>query len=357
MHALHLRLKNLPKWFLLILVCGAAGRCFSQAQSPGNSVQPAGSSIQSVTPPSAVPSTQAPTGYVRPPATAAADHPTQIESSNPELTLNAGDLLDLIVYGVPELTLKTRITDQSTIILPLVGEMNVKGLTVKQFQDELAEKLMSGDLVLHPQISVLVTEFATEGISILGEVNQPGLYPLLGPHRLFDGIAAAGGLSAKAAKTLEVIHKGDPDQPVFIDLPEDWSARQNNKVNIELLPGDTVLVAKAGVIYVVGEVNKAGGFLMENNTQLTILQALALAQGATKMADMKRATLIRKDPTGVLDIPVPLDRILDTKSPDLLLSPDDILYIRSSKSKAAGKRIADAAVAGAAAAAIYFAHF
>lgn len=276
-------------------------------------------------------------------------------SSDPGLTLGAGDLLEIVVYNVPELTLKTRVTEQDTVLLPLVGEVSVAGKTVKQFQDELAQKLVAGDLVLNPQISVLVTEFATQGVSVIGEVNQPGIYPLIGPHRLFDGIAAAGGLSSKAARVVKVIRKRAPDDPIVINLPQDMSSETSNVSDIELLPGDTVVVAKAGVVFVVGEVNKAGGFLMENNTRMTVLQAVSLAQGPTKFASLKKATIVRRNSNGVEEIPIQLDKIMAAEETDHLLLADDILLVPTSNMKLARKRMGDAAVAAVAAGAIWLA--
>ncbi len=276
-------------------------------------------------------------------------------SSDPGLTLASGDLLEIVVYNVPELTLKTRVTEQDTVLLPLVGEINVAGKTVKQFREDLAQKLISGDLVLNPQISVLVTEFATQGVSVMGEVNQPGIYPLIGPHRLFDGIAAAGGLTAKAARTVKVIRKKSPDDPIVIDLPQDLSSDITNVSNVELYAGDTVVVGKAGVVFVVGEVNKAGGFLMENNTRMTVLQAVSLAQGPTKFANLKKATIVRRNSNGVEEIPVQLDKIMAAEETDHVLLADDILLVPTSNAKIARKRMGDAAVAGAAAAAIWLA--
>jgi polysaccharide biosynthesis/export protein len=279
-----------------------------------------------------------------------------VESASPEqasMTIGPADLLDVVVYDVPELVLKVRVSDTGFITLPLVGDLKVGNRTVKEVQDELAKALIQKDLVLHPQVSILITEFATQGITVIGEVLQPGIYPLLGPHRLFDAIAAAGGLSPKAARRVKISHKATPDNAVEIELPQDLVS--SNSSNAALVPGDTIVVAKAGVIYVVGEVNKPGGFLMENNTRMSVLQSLALAQGATKMADTKGAMIVRRGPSGLQEIPVQLNKVMQAKATDRLLMDDDIVFIPSSKSKSIGKRVADAAVGSAVAAVIYLA--
>src|SRR6185437_1317710 len=285
-----------------------------------------------------------------PKAPEAVENNRQDQSS---LTIGPADLLDILVYDVPELVLKVRVSDGGMITLPLVGDLKVGNHTVKEAQDELAKALVEKNLVLHPQVSILITEFATQGITVVGEVLQPGIYPLLGPHRLFDAIAAAGGLSPKAARTVKITHKNSPDTPVEIDLPQDLVSSSGS--NLPLQPGDTVVVAKAGVIYVVGEVNKPGGFLMENNTRMSVLQSLALAQGTTKMANMKGAMIVRRTPSGLQQIPVQLNKIMEAKATDRLLISDDIVFIPSSKAKSFGKRAADAAVGSAVAAVIYLA--
>jgi polysaccharide biosynthesis/export protein len=287
---------------------------------------------------------------------APAQTPAVAENNRQEqgnLTIGPADLLDILVYDVPELVLKVRVSDTGMITLPLVGDFKVGNRTVKQAQDELAQALIEKNLVLHPQVSILITEFATQGITVVGEVLQPGIYPLLGPHRLFDAIAAAGGLSAKAARNVKITHKGNPDDANEIELPQDMVS--SSSTNLPLQPGDTIVVAKAGVVYVVGEVNKPGGFLMENNTRMSVLQSLALAQGSTKMANMKGAMIVRRGPSGMQEIPVQLNKIMEAKASDRLLMNDDIVFIPSSKAKSFGKRAADAAVGSAVAAVIYMA--
>ena len=267
------------------------------------------------------------------------------------LLIGPGDLLEISVYDVPELILRARVGQDGVIGLPLVGDTKFGGLTVKQAQEKLADTLKQKNLVLNPQVHILVAEYATQGISVLGEVMQPGIFPLLGPHRLYDALAAAGGLSQKASRTVTVTHKDAGAKPVAIELPKDMSA--SDEQNMALAPGDTVVVGKGGVIYVVGEVNRPGGFLMENNSRLSILQALALAQGPTKFANTKNAIIVRRNSQGVQEIPVRIDDIMQAKETDHLLLAEDIVFLPTSGVKTMKKRAADSAVAAAAAAAIF----
>ena len=289
-------------------------------------------------------------GFAQTPSEKPAESARQDQSN---MTIGPADLLDILVYDVPELVLKVRVSEAGEITLPLVGDLKVSHHTVKEAQDQLAEALVEKNLVLHPQVSILITEFATQGITVMGEVLQPGIYPLLGPHRLFDAVAAAGGLSPKAARAVKIMHRSAPDKAIDIELPQDLVSSSSSNVPLE--PGDTVVVSKAGVVYVVGEVNKPGGFLMENNTRMSVLQSLALAQGTTKMANTKGAMIVRRSPSGMQEIPVQLNKIMEAKATDRLLMSDDIVFVPSSKAKSLGKRAADAAVGSAVAAVIYLA--
>lgn len=256
--------------------------------------------------------------------------------------IGPGDLLDLSVFAVPELTLKIRVNEQGSVTLPLVGEMHFGGLSVAQAEHDLAQKLVNQNLVLKPQVTIFVAEYATQGITVLGEVNQPGTYPLFGPHRLFDAISAAGGLTQRSSSTVTLIHRGDHDHPTHINL-----AVTNADVNadVSLRPGDTIIVDKAPVVYVVGEVNKPGAFLMENNTNITVLRAVALAQGATHRAALNKAEIVRRLPTGIEEIDLPLGKIMRGQIADLQLRGDDILFLPTSKGKVVGQKGIEAIIA------------
>lgn len=265
-------------------------------------------------------------------------------------TIGIGDLLDIVVSDAPELTVRVRVSESGIVSLPLVGDVRVAGLTVKQAQESLARLLVAGDLVRHPLVSILVEQFATQGTKILGEVAQPGVYPLLGPHRLLDSISAAGGLSPKAGHSVTILREGSESKQIKIELPSDLKTLEDNVV---IYPGDTVIVSKAGVVYVVGDLNRPGAFLMENNTTVTLLQAIALAQGTTKTASLSRAVIIRRDAAGPKEIPAGLDRVLKAKAPDQNLQPDDIVFVPTSQAKNYTYRGIEAIVQAATGMAIY----
>lgn len=250
-------------------------------------------------------------------------------SGDRSLQLGVGDLLEMSVYGVPDLTTKTRISSNGEMYCPLIGYTHVAGLTAQEAEELLQTKLST--FLKNPQVSLLVTEYASEGASVLGAVARPGVYPVLGQQRLFDLISAAGGLSDKAGRSLTVTHRSDPDKTITVDLSR--NLKDNPETNIQVFPGDTIIVRKADIIYVVGDVNKPSGLLMEGGS-LTVLQAVALAGGTTRTAKLGGAKILRKSATGEMtETPVELKKILQAKAPDLQLQPDDILVVPSSTGK------------------------
>lgn len=273
--------------------------------------------------------------------------PVEAPKAASNLAIGPGDMLDITVYDVPELTLKVRVGEDGAVNLPLVGAMQWAHLSVNEAESLLAAKLVQDDYVKIPQVSILISEYATQSASVGGEVNQPGIYPLLGPHTLFDAISAAGGLTANAGGIITITHKGGTAAAEQIPIGRD-GAFQNPSGWIE--PGDMITVSKAGIVYVVGEVNRPGGFLLGNNTHLTVVKAIALAMGQTNHARMKQVSLVRhKD--GLVEITtLDLKKMMRGVDRDVQLQPDDIVYVPTSGVRTATDILEKASVAAAAAA-------
>jgi polysaccharide biosynthesis/export protein len=248
----------------------------------------------------------------------------------PPMRIGPGDDLEISVFGLPELTERLRVGNSGEVSLPLIGKLQLAGLSNDQAQAVIEARLADGDFVNNPHVSVYVKEYTTEGITLSGEVNKPGIYSALVGHRLVDLIQAAGGFTAKAGKTVTISHRSDPKHPIVVALSNDADTGQSN---VELVPGDTVVVSKAGIIYMVGEVNRPGGFVIESNA-ITASQALALAAGPTPSAALNKSKVIRRTADGLQNIGLPLKEILGAKSPDLQLQPDDIVWVPGGRGKA-----------------------
>lgn len=280
----------------------------------------------------------------------AAVPPAEQPSPNRVLIGN-GDLLEVAVYGADDFKQQVRVSDTGEISLPLIGQVKVGGLSVAAAEKVVKQKLVDGSFYNDPQVSIFEKEYSTQGISVLGEVQKPGVYPLLGTRTLFDAISAAGGTNPKAGKTVMVTHRDHPDQPKTVTLPYDEAGIQHGD-NIEILPGDTVVVSKAGIVYVVGDVRQPGGFVMDN-PDLTVLKVVALAQGANPTASLDHAKLIRKTPNGMTEVPVSVKKITQSKAPDVTLQADDVLFIPNSAAKSGTKRGIEAILQAATGVAIY----
>ncbi|HXY13073.1 MAG TPA: polysaccharide biosynthesis/export family protein [Terriglobales bacterium] len=275
---------------------------------------------------------------------------TTVPTSAENLIIGAGDLLVVSVYAAPDFNKEVRVADSGEITLPFIGSVHVAGLTVEQAEKLVQKELADGHYFKDPQVSIFEKEYATQGISVLGEVQKPGTYPLLGNHALFDAVSAAGGLTPKAGNTISITHRSDPKDAQTVTLAPNQSFTPAN--NVPVFPGDTVLVSKAGIVYVVGDVHMPSGFVMENS-RLTVLQAIAMAQGTNTTAKLDKAVLIRKTAAGPQQIPLALPKILAAKAPDLSLQPEDIVFIPRSEGKAALRRSLEAVLQAATGAAIY----
>ena len=267
---------------------------------------------------------------------------------NPELVIGSGDLLEVSVFGAPDYDRQVRISADGEISLPMVGTVKVGGLTILQTEQLLEKRFADGGYFTDPRVSVFVRDYATQGVSVLGEVQKPGIYPMLGVRKLFDVISAAGGTTPKSGNVISITHRAHPDQPQTLK----YDPINSPASNVEVLAGDTVVVSKAGIVYVIGDVRLPSGFVMDKS-ELTVLQAIAMAQGTNPTAALDQAKLIRTTATGRQEIPIPLKKILQAQRADVKLQAEDIVFVPGSKGKAAGRRTLEAILQAATGIAIY----
>jgi len=198
---------------------------------------------------------------------------------------------------------------------------------------------------------VFLKDYVNQSATVTGEVVKPGVYPILGTQRLLEVLATAGGLTPRAGRTVTITHRDHPDEPLKADLPSDLAKAP--KDNIEILPGDTIVVNRAGIVYVIGEIQRPSGLVMDNNERMTVIQAIALTGGLTSVAATNSAKLIRTTATGREEIGLPLKKILAAKQGDVDLKPDDIIFVPASFGKKAAKQTAQSALAVTQSLAIY----
>jgi polysaccharide export outer membrane protein len=268
------------------------------------------------------------------PTTAQAD--TQSPSASKLIALpaqiSAGDLLEISVFDTPELTQQVRVGADGRAELALLGNVPLAGLTTQQASQEIARQLRDRQLLVRPQVNVLVKESAGQGVSVMGEVEHPGMYPLPGPRSLLDVLSMAGGLSKTADAHVSIKRREGRQADVTVKLSTQ-DAQMTLAADVQVYPGDLVMVPRAGVVYVLGDVNRPGGFVMQDNGKITILQALAQAGGTTTTAAANRAILLHKNGEGYVADKLHLGNIARGKEKDLELQANDIVFIPNSRLK------------------------
>ena len=265
-------------------------------------------------------------------------------ANSPAIDIGPGDLLDIEVFDTPELSTHVRVTQDGFANLPVIGRIELSGLNADQAARAIEDEFRRRNLLLEPHVTVFITEYASQGATVSGEVTQPGIYPTLGKRRMLDMLAIAGGFPPPPARpfrssiaTTQIIRRTLDCKPTANNL----GAQQNP----EIFPGDTIVVAKAGVVYIVGDVAKAGGFLVDNNEPLSTAQALSLAGGPNRTASLSRTRLIRKVDGGRQEYVLDIAKLLKGEQADLPLRDGDIIWVPSSQLKTFGYRGIEAAIA------------
>jgi len=274
------------------------------------------------------------------------------------------DLLDIDVVGVQELSREYRVDGDGMITLPMLSRrVMAAGLSLDQFSQSIREGLVGAGLLRDPQIAVSVKSSPWNTVVISGAAKKPGAYPVYGHTTLLELLTEAEGLSDDAGTTGIVTraekapsqgesnssaHTGDASSRTLkVDVGRLWRSGDES-LNVDLYPGDRVSVERAGIVYVLGAVNRAGGFILANNQeQMTVLRAIALAGNFTHEGRPARAVIIRKDsgaPGGKREVPVDLKKILSNRAPDQPLLDSDILYVPESGAKRTLDTIVNTAV-------------
>jgi polysaccharide export outer membrane protein len=242
------------------------------------------------------------------------------------LLIGPGDALHIQVYDTPEMEQRARVTDSGEIPISFVGNVKVANLTPGQAAKEIEQRLIAAAIMLHPQVTVRVDGYATQNVSVMGQVLKPGVYEIDTRRKVIDVLALAGGLTDVADRHITIERRGDPSQKIdyYYSNIAGTALTDDPMVN----PGDTVVVPKAAVVYVLGDVLKPGGYpISTNNSKMTVLEAIALAGSANHSAAVGRSKLVRRTPTGVEQIDLPVNAMQKGKKADIALLPDDVVYV------------------------------
>jgi polysaccharide export outer membrane protein len=272
-----------------------------------------------------------------------------------EYRIGRDDLVDVSVFDVPELTTSARISATGALVLPLIGPVDAAGKTIQELQHSIEEALRAKYLN-DPHVTLFVREYASQPVSVMGAVKVPGIYQIKGEKSLLDMIAMAQGLDASSAgKTIQIIRRNSsgspnvdsssvPGKAIDIDL-EDLFDNGNTALNVPIIAGDVINVVRAGSVFVVGEVTHPSEFVLHNGKNVTVTQAVALASGTTKDAKKQGCVIIRyhRDRTKE-EIPVDYDKVLRGTAMDVMMLPNDILFVPANKVKSTLNRALESTI-------------
>jgi polysaccharide export outer membrane protein len=252
----------------------------------------------------------------------------------PPLRIGPGDLIEVTMFANSDLSGRYRVNEMGDIVVPLIGRVHVAGMTADEAATTIEKLYVEGQILLpaNSHATVFITEYATQGITINGEVRAPGVYPALGVHKLNDLIAGAGGITPLAASHIVITHRDDPGNPTTVEYNP--SALKPIIADVQIFPGDSILVPRAGVVYVAGNVVRPGAYVLDGRRALTVEEAIALSGGGGHASALKRVQLVRTMADGRKEaITIPVNMIFKGKAPDVALLDGDILYVPTSNAR------------------------
>jgi polysaccharide export outer membrane protein len=236
--------------------------------------------------------------------------------------VDTGDVVRVSVFQSPDLLTETRVDESGAITLPLVGMVQVRGLTPREIENRIADALVRGKFLKQPQVTVAVLQFRSQQVSVLGNVNRPGRYPLDLRYTLSDMLAVAGGVTPNGADSA-VLSRHENGRIVNrdIDLESMFAPAGDRAEDVVLQPGDAIYVRRAPMFYAHGEVQRPGSFRVERN--MTIRQAIATAGGVTPRGTLRGVRVERRDESG---------RIVEFRPESLEepVRPEDVIYVKES---------------------------
>lgn len=280
----------------------------------------------------------------------------QASSASQAYRIRPDDVLEIYVLDVPEISRQCRVSPDGFVSVAMLEPIPASGMSLATLSERIANELRDSGLVSNPHVTVAVVQSRLSSVSITGAVRKPQIYPVFGETTLLDLLSQAEGLEEDAGDTL-FVQRGSDARVELESVNVTRLLNGDREMNVAIVPGDRITVPRAGVVYVVGAVNKPGGFQLGLNRQrISLLQAVALAEDLKTTALRSKALLIRSGgagSTGRSEVAVDLKRVLAGKSPDLELQADDILFVPDSSSRKLLKRGAEAVLQVATGVAIY----
>lgn len=255
-------------------------------------------------------------------AQAAGPAKTATAAAMPEYRLGAGDVIRIVVFQNPDLTLETRVSETGVVSFPLLGNIRIGGLGVSAAEKLIADGLRNGNFVKSPQVTLTLLQVKGNQASVLGQVNRPGRYPIeTADMRMTDLLANAGGVATTGGDQLVLsgIRNGKPFR-MEIDLPGVFSADQNRGNDVLIQNGDVLWVDRAPLVYIYGEVQRPGPMRLERG--MTVMQALAAGGGLNQRGTERGIRVHRKTAEGKVQVVQP--------AMDDAVKDGDVVYVKES---------------------------
>jgi polysaccharide biosynthesis/export protein len=245
-----------------------------------------------------------------------------------------GFVLQVGVFDEPDMETSSTVDQSGLIALPLAGQVQVGGQTIEEARKSIEAALIERKILLHPQVTVSLVQYVPYIVAVMGEVQNQGRLQLIAPHTLLDVISLAGGATALAGGSVLLRHTVDG-----VARTDSYPYRRGGDgteiAQVMVRDGDTVIVPRAGIVYVLGSVNRPGGYLMQEDGDLDVMQALALAMGTSLQAKVGSIRVLRRNADSTwVEIPVDYREISKGKRIPLRLQAQDIVYVPISKPKA-----------------------
>jgi polysaccharide export outer membrane protein len=284
---------------------------------------------------------------VNPPTTITTD-PAILFPKNRDVYLWREDLITIHLYDHPDYAPTVRIGLDGMIQLPLIGNLQVEGMTVHEAQALIAEKLVSAGMYRDPQVSIQMVDSPNQVATVVGEIH--GIVPIIGEKRLYDVLMAAGGGGGSATATTVIVGGGGIPttashvvtinrpgvaEPIVVDMGTD--PLKSAQADIPIFPRDTIIVPRTGVVYLLGAFKIQGAIPFQQNAPLTLMKVAALTGGSGFEGQQSDLRIIRSVGTTREVVRVDLKKVIDGKEPDPVLQPEDIIFLPTNQMKAAIK--------------------
>lgn len=260
--------------------------------------------------------------------------PAMVPPHFAELKLAQGFLLSLNVLDDSDFTGVFRVDEAGNIVLPELGSVHVAGKTVPEVRGEVTKDLLDRGILKDPQVELNVVEYTAPQVTVLGAVASPGVFPLLAPEGLSDVLALAGDTTILAGDQIEITNSIGGGKPKTVHYFRGEDNKLLNSVIVQ--PGDTVHVERAGIVYVLGGVTRPGGYLMQENGNLSVLQAISIAGGTGLTASTKSVYVMRRNKdSSTAWLEFPYKKMTEGKIADVQLHTNDVVFVPNSRFKSA----------------------